>query len=152
MSKPIPRRSFLKGMAVAPVAAKTGAIKALMAKVEQAAALTSAGVSIGLAQVAPWGTGILGNKAMYAAYKMGVLPDWAETEISSHIRNESGWRLSPDIASLRSVSLAAKVRIQENRATRRFWSSVDRHHAHSIARETFWQNDSGAPAGCRPPR
>lgn len=145
MTKQMPRRAFLKALGLAPVAAKAGAVKALIAKVEAATAMTAAGVSVGLPMGQGFGIHLLGNKGLYAAHKMGLLPEWAKTEIEAHVRMDSSARLHPDIAALRSVSLAAKYQIQIERQRRALWASVDDVHLHTVAREAFWNRPENRP-------
>lgn len=145
MTKAMPRRAFLKALGLAPVAVKSGAVKALIAKVEAATAMTAAGMSVGLPMGQSYGVHLLGNKGLYAAHKMGLLPDWAKTEIEAHLRMDSSGRLHPDIAVLRSVSLAAKFQIQIARQRRALWASIDEVHLHTVAREAFWNSPENRP-------
>jgi hypothetical protein len=142
----MPRRAFLKAMAVAPVAAQSGAVKALIAKVEAATAMTAAGVQVGMPAMGGYGAHLLGNKGLYAAFKMGLLPGWARSEIEQHVRDQHSRQLSPDLAALRSVSLAAKCRMQTDRAINLFWKQADDFHVHSVARDAFWAQPENRPS------
>lgn len=144
MTKPMPRRAFLKAMAVAPVAAKSAAVKELIAKVEAATAMTAAGIQVGM-PISGGCSYLLRNKGLYAALKMGTLPAWARSEIEQHVREQQGSRLSPNVAALRSVSLAAKYRIQIDRAIDLIWKDAAEIHFHSMARQAFWDMPENRP-------
>lgn len=152
MNKPLSRRHFLKAAAVAPVAARSGALQALTAEVKGGLALAQQGVSVGLDMPVAWGVGNLVNPRIYTMWKLGMLPDWVRAEVEDNILQNYCSRLAPDIAALRSVSVSAKLRLNRDRIMSRVWSSVDELHTHQLARKTFWDSEHGADGGMQPPR
>ena len=149
MTKPLSRRSFLRAAAAAPVAAKSGALQALTAAVENGLTLAQAGVAIAPDIPTSWGIHALSNKKLYALFKMGMLPEWVRQDVDENILQNTGGRLSPDVAALRSVSLSAKFCIQRQRHRARIWNDVDRFHINEVARRAFWDEEN--PDAKKPP-
>jgi hypothetical protein len=133
------RRGFLGTMLAAPVAAKTGAVKALMAKVEETAALTAAGTRIAAAVPEVRGVyGLLTNGKLMALYKTGLLPEWAKADVERDALYGMGSVIDPSIAVLRSVSLGNKLRMSLDMARGRLWGVIDRLHTLEMARTAFF--------------
>lgn len=149
MNKPLSRRGFLRAAAVAPVAAKSGALQALTAEIKGGLALAQAGLAVGADMPVEWGLGLFTRPKIYTAWKLGMLPEWVRAQVEEQITSNSGNRLSPDVASLRSVSLSAKFRINKDRTLARMWEQVDDFHTRSVAARAFW--DSEAPNQPRQP-
>lgn len=148
MSKPqrLTRRGFIAAAAAAPVALKAGATQTLAAQVEQAVTAGLAQAGIGVAKAAPHGWALhslVSNPTLMGLYKAGLLPDWLSEEIERSAIHEAAGRMDPSVACLRSVSLTAKFRMQNEYAVRRMWSMVDSVYARQLARAQFYGNNPG---------
>jgi hypothetical protein len=114
---------FLRALAAAPAIAQKMAEEAVGAAVDGAVA----GGGDLLAGV-PSAIGISGHHGkmlqLVALSKTGLLPDWVKRQA---VRSTSQWdrRLDPDVASLQSVSLSAKIRISAARRLERAWASLE---------------------------
>lgn len=110
MSKPITRRLFGKLAALSPAAAAQASQQAMA---DVGASVVGPAVYMGGPPAVGLSMGQHGAQ-MLALHKAGMLPDWAirmaKRETSARARV-----LSPDLASMRSVSLSAKIRIQADR-------------------------------------
>ena len=142
MTKPLARRSFLKALSAAPLAAQTLAAK--VATLETAAALTQAGM--GMAPGVPQAYGIyslLNSDALMTLHGMGMLPEWVRDDVERDIRREAAFHMEPSLMSLRSVSLAAKRTIQVSRALDHTWGTLAHERAKQMARQAFFSNPNG---------
>ena len=121
MTKPLGRRTFLKGIAAAPAVAQKMAEEAVGATVEAAGTVPS------IANGIPPSAGLYGNPqkilALSELAKAGLLPDWAKRVM---LRSAVGYdrRLEPDVACLQSVSLGNKLRLSGERRYRRAEESM----------------------------
>lgn len=113
------RRSFLRTLALAPVAAKDAAAKMSIGAATSAASDAS-GLMAGLAPgassygapmvAAPWQSDI--DRVM--RWKAFGLPSWKQREIKHNARHQARV-LDPDIAALRSLSPSAAYTLQRAR-------------------------------------
>lgn len=153
------RRRFLGGLAAAPVAARTGVLRELLAKVDATAALSGAGVAVGEIATPSYGVHTLVHSPTLMAlhktgmllHKTGMLPSWIIAEVEESTEREVSGRIAPDVFVLRSVSLGSKMRIHKERTMRRVWASVDYQHGIAIARRAFYDQPNGS-GGPYPPR
>jgi hypothetical protein len=139
------RRNFLRALPAAPSAAKAIAKAAVAeaAVATGAAEMAAAGVNVSsFAGAAHYGHHLLSDPKMYALHKAGLLPDWVKREIANEIKAEAR-TLSTNIASLQSVSLSAKVAINERELERKFWSKIDAFHVLNAQRSAYWSGEGG---------
>ena len=127
MTKPLARRSFLKAMAAAPLVAQEAAT-------EKALQLT--GTSIGPLPVSIVGSHNAAVVKLLALAKTGALPEWFTRQQKRN--NVYNARISPDVACLRSVSLSAKHRIQQDRSYADSLQNLERDFMDQLAMNTFW--------------
>ncbi len=140
MNRPLNRRGFLRALAAAPVAAQTGGLDKAVAAAE------SAGVAIMGGLATPQSVGgiwLLRNPAMRAAWKAGLLPEWAKREIEGHAYYPGHTPMHSDVAALRSVSLSAKLSITRQRAVEAIWKCAESELSLMDARDLFY--NSGPP-------
>lgn len=146
MNKPLSRRLFGKAMAALPMAAqeaaKTLALDAGAAKAAQQ--LAAAGVNV-LSGVAPTLYGpafALQDPSIMALWRAGLAPEWLIEDIDRSIEDRARY-LTPDVASLRSVSPTAKVAINHRRVRDAYVSSMERRTMIDMARDAFYRNARG---------
>lgn len=140
MTKPLGRRAFLKVMGAAPIAARTLATK--VAALETVAAAQSIGMGIGgMGMPAAHGIyQIFQNDAMMGLHASGLLPEWVKRDVEKSVALESRHYMCPNLMSMKSVSLPAKLAIQKRRAIEQAWADVVQERAAFIARRAFYQN------------
>lgn len=142
MNKPLARRAFMKLAAAAPAAFQAGVAN-------QEKALADVGAYIGPSVPGTgsgWGYGLLTDKKIFALYQAGLLPEWARKEIEADARERHGARISPNVAALRSVSVAGKFAIQQQRTLDLLWNGAGDFHARQLARRAFFERELGSKA------
>lgn len=105
------RRNFLGAAAASPLAAKE-----MVKKAAEAASMEAAGISLHGDSLY---TGVAGididspQQSLWEAVKKIGIPDWKRDDLRADARRSR--TLDPDIAALKSLSMAAKMRKQWNR-------------------------------------
>lgn len=116
------RRKFLRGIAAAPVAAK-GAAESLAAKAAGLGVIGKDAVHTNMSCEPEVSGSNEAQKQLRDWILQNGLPEWRKKELFRSSKYVTA--LDPDIASMRSFSLAGKVAMQANR---NFEKSVDRFH------------------------
>ena len=133
MNKPLTRRLFMKAMSALPVAVR-GTSETFM----EPTSLTSVGMD--LQPVAGYST--FCNQALLGLANAGALPGWAKRDMIQEAAVRS-YRLPPDIAALRSVSVAGKCAINRRRQEAQIMKDAATIVADRIARQLFYENNPG---------
>jgi hypothetical protein len=141
------RRGFLRVLGAAPIAAQALA-RAVGESVLAPAGAALARMAPTIAPPTPGGYGpasfLVHHPKLLGLHKLGLLPDWAKaTMIEWGQHQDRG--LDPDVVALRSVSLSAKVLINERRRGARLWERLDKSIETEMARKIFF--DENAPSG-----
>lgn len=141
MNRPLNRRGFLRAAAIAPAAAPT-VIRGIVTDAAGASAVGLADMSVSVAgDFLNHHAGPLPSTV--ARLQSFGVPDCLKKQWKKEAACDS-YRLSPEIASMRSVSLAAKWRMQmeRNLAAREAYYSLESLMQHQ-ALERFWESARG---------
>ena len=131
--KPLTRRMFAKIAAAAPVAASTVAPS-------RAAQMAMAGANINATPAPPFAYSPLANVKLMGLWKAGLAPEWLKDDLRSQAR-EAHRYVHPDLVSMRSISLTSMMRINRERAERKFFDEAESNMMLNIARQTFWSDN-----------
>lgn len=144
MNKPLTRRLFGKAMAALPLAVQNAAATAApaLAQAELAGQMATAGVSMAYPSAPPaYGSYLLSNPRIWAMWKAGLAPEWVLNEIDNEIRKRSR-HIDPDIVTMKSISLAAKVRMNHGKICAKITSHMERTSLLDQARRAFWEEEN----------
>lgn len=141
------RRSALRALVAAPVVAKSAG-EAIVKSIAETASATQAASLVGLEMASPLPPmGYMGGPAaakLALLHKAGLLPEWAKREMRSQAEYASR-RLDPDLACMRSVSLSAKMKIQQSRIVSMMIDELGISAIWQQQREAFMRDAFGTP-------
>ncbi len=124
------------------MAAKSAVVE-LTQKASTAEAMAVSGMHVAgqIAAPMPWGVQSLMSPNMWALHKAGLLPEWVTEDIDRQA-SDMARSLTPDIAAMRSVSLATKYRMNYERARQALWANIEKARMTDMARRAFWSDPS----------
>lgn len=137
------RRKFLSLLAAGPFAAKeaissaatSGAAVIAANGVGETAAL--AHLTAGIPAPPMFGARVLENANILTLYKSGLAPDWVIQQVEDSVASDA-LRIDPDIAGLRSMSLAARMRLQRDRSRKKIVEFSVREAINAPIRDAFF--------------